>query len=49
MVRGPRGPFMAWTHAVAVLTLSTRTLEAAPGTHRLRAFRDLSAAVTAAG
>jgi DnaJ domain len=49
MVRAPRGPLTAWTHAVTVLTLSTRTLEAAPGTNRLRAFRDLAAAVAATG
>ena len=48
MVRGPRGPFTAWTHAVAVLSLSTRTLEAAPSTNRLPAFRALAAAVAAA-
>jgi hypothetical protein len=49
MVRAPRGPLTAWTHAVTVHTLSTRTLEAAPGTNRLRAFRDLAAAVAATG
>ncbi len=48
MVRGPRGPFTAWTHAVTVLALATRTLEAAPGTNRLRAFRDLAAALAVA-
>ena len=48
LVRGPRGPFLAWTHAIAVLSLSTRTLEAAPATSRLPAFRALAAAVAAA-
>ena len=48
LVRGPRGPFLAWTHAIAVLSLSTRTIEAASGTSRLPAFRALAAAVAAA-
>jgi curved DNA-binding protein CbpA len=48
LVRGPRGPFTALTHAVAVLDLSSRALESAPGTARLPAFRALAAALAAA-